>query len=760
MYCFLSGRVPVDLTAMTTLIILTFAGYVHADEAFSGFSSPAVITLLSTFFIGAAFYQTGLSDKIANLLFKLCKTNEFLNVTAIMICAGTLSAFLSNIAVTAILMPAVSSISLRAQIPAARLFIPLSFASVLGGTITMVGTAPNIIATQMLHEGGFEPFDLFSFSPIGLCIFATGTATMLLFGRHLLPQGNLQNLHTESDIYEVYKLDERLFSISIPKDSSLDGETLGSLRFGSVLGVAVVAIVREKSGYIVPRATDKVYHGDQLIVRGKFEQLKSLLDLKSFLIRELPFEILSKLLNDRHYFSLELNEDSKWLGQTLNEVDDKLPNSEIVALRKNDRFVAGAFKTRALQAGDIITIVSESSDDSFKTLMEENSLKKVEENELEKICARLFTVAITESSSVVNKTIQDSNLENLLSVTIVGVIRNSSLLSTKSPGLTIKKGDLLLISSEKFRVKTLTRIENLEINPRAPKKALKAEGVGVGEVSLTPRSELVGKTLSDINFREKYGLQVLALWREGKPVRTGLANIPFKFGDALLLFGSKKQFNLIQEDPDFVLLSGASKEFSKREKKIPFAIISILILICLVALNIQPVHTAAFAAAIFLVLTRTITMEQAYRRIEWRIIFLVACILPVGIAMQRSGAAELLANSVISAVGSHGLYAVMIALFLLATLMSQAIDGTLAVILLGPIAIEAANSFKIQPHLFMMTIAIAASIAFLTPFSHRSHLLVMSAGGYRNIDYLKTGLAVTISSMVTIFLLLPYLFGF
>ena len=178
-------------------------------------------------------------------------------------------------------------------------------------------------------------------------------------------------------------------------------------------------------------------------------------------------------------------------------------------------------------------------------------------------------------------------------------------------------------------------------------------------------------------------------------------------------------------------------------------------MIAFVVSGFQPIHVAAFTAATLVVLTGALTMEEAYRAIEWRVIFLVAAVLPVGFAMEKSGAALLLANTLTDLAGPLGPYAILGALVVLSSLLSQGLDGAPAVVLLTPVAIQPAQQLNMNPYPIMMGIALAASAAFMTPFSHKANLLVMGAGGYRAADYVRVGTPLTILLLILLVLLTP-----
>jgi di/tricarboxylate transporter len=315
------------------------------------------------------------------------------------------------------------------------------------------------------------------------------------------------------------------------------------------------------------------------------------------------------------------------------------------------------------------------------------------------------------------------------------------------------------MAGEPSKIVRLLEMGNLSLESKVVEPLLESDEIGVLEATLAPRSSVAGKTLGELSFRDRYGLQVLAVWREGGLVRTSLAGLSLRFGDALFLQGCRHKLTQLASDPDFVVLSEKS-QIPRRTKKAPFALLALGVMVGFVATGFQPIQVAAFSAATFAVLTGAIKMEEAYRAIEWRAIFLVAAVLPVGFAMERTGAALLLAQNVTDFAGPLGPYAVLAAMVVLSSLISQGLDGAPAVVLLAPVVVQTAQQLGISPYPIMMGVGLAASAAFMTPFSHKANLLVMGAGGYRSMDYLKVGTPLTILLVILMVLLIPVFFPF
>jgi len=279
----------------------------------------------------------------------------------------------------------------------------------------------------------------------------------------------------------------------------------------------------------------------------------------------------------------------------------------------------------------------------------------------------------------------------------------------------------------------------------------------MAEVLLAPRSRLIGETLTDIQFREKFNLSVLAILRDGRPRRTGLAELPLRFGDTLLVQGPRQNLRILQREPDFVVLSDLQTAPAIRAHKAPVAGLLLLAMLVPVVLGWLPIAASALLAGLLMVLTKCLTMDEAYSSIEWKAVFLVAGTLPLGIAMEKTGTAEFLAGFLVDAVGDLGPMALLAGFYVLTNLLTQFMSNAASTVLIAPIAIGAAQQIGSDPHALLMAVAIAASAGFLTPVAHQSNVLVMGPGGYRFADYFKVGLPLNLLTFVVTSLLVPLL---
>jgi di/tricarboxylate transporter len=226
-----------------------------------------------------------------------------------------------------------------------------------------------------------------------------------------------------------------------------------------------------------------------------------------------------------------------------------------------------------------------------------------------------------------------------------------------------------------------------------------------------------------------------------------------------LLYGPRERLRVLGLEPDFLVLTEAAQE-APRLSKAPVALLIMAAVLTPVILDLLPIAIAAVAGVVLMILTRCLTMEEAYRAIELKAVFLIAGMLPLGIAMEQTGAARFLAEGMVGLVGPLGPLAVMAGLFILAALASQVMPNPAVAVLLAPIALNTATDLGISPYPLMMAVAVSASAAFLSPVGHSANILVMGPGGYRFADYTKVGIPLTLVVLVVVLLVLPIFWPF
>ena len=703
--------------------------------------------------------HTGVADLVGTRVHQIFGSREVPLIIAIMSVAGVLSAFMNNIAAVAVMLPAIASLARKAKISPSRLFMPLSFGAILGGTTTLVGTPPNILAAEMLSERGMDSFSLFDFAPMGLILLGVGILYMVTLGRYLLPSRNIGDVRNETDeLSEMYELRENLSSIKILPDSPLAGKTLKEARLGSALGIQILAIISHGKKRLAPKSSTRLQVQDILIAKGPYEQLDQLLRIQSLNMAKTSEQHFQKARQQISVLTAKILPDSSLVGKTIGEVwFRKRFNVFVVAIRRAGDLLEREIVQEPIHPNDELLIAV--GNDTDQTKIESQADFVVGETPAEvlsQLRRHIFVLHVPAESSLVDHSLGEIRIGELVGLSIVGLIRKQNLSVNLQPDQKIKADDELFVTGERERINELLSLGDVDLQ-KGVETDLESEDVGVIEATLTPRSGAADRTLSELNFRERHQLQVLAIWREGRPLHHDLADLPLRFGDALLLQGTWDRIHLFGANSDFMTLSESVQE-PRRTNKAPVALGGLLLMIGCVVSGWQPIHVAAFVAATAVVLGRAITMEEAYRSVEWRAIFLVAAVLPVGIAMERTGAALLISELVTEHAGPYGPYAILAGLFCLSSLLSQCLDGAPAVVLLTPVALQTAEQMGISPYTIMMGVSLAASAAFMTPFSHKANLLVMGAGGYTVKDYLRVGTPLTIVLLILMVVLVPVFF--
>ncbi len=673
--------------------------------------------------------------------------------------------FMNNIAATAVLMPAVASLGRRAHLPPSRLFLPLAFGAILGGTGTLVGTPPNILAAAMLRDRGLEPFGLFDFTPFGLVLLLGGVVFMLTLGRRLLPGRRAATSGRQSELADLYGLHEGLFSIRIPPASQLDGATLRETRLGTTLGVQLLGIARGEDWRLAPKDDMRLLAGDELVVQGDAEEVQQMLRLQGVDVGSattLGTATTGEIgAPDAGVTALRARvaSASPLVGSTLASTRFRERwRVFVIAVERDGEVHVDRLGSLLLEEGDLLYGLF--GGDAPEIAADVLGIEETGAAALDRLEDQpLLVIRVPENSALLASGAGVEWMGRLMELTVVAVERGDEVLWGPGPQVRFEAGDQLFVKGRERRLRALLRMGGVELTAGVSAPTFESEEVGMAEATLAPRSGLAGRSLEEIAFRDRYGVQVLAIWREGKAIRSGLAQLALRVGDALLLQGRRGRLGLLSRERDLVVLSDVAEE-PRRLKKAPYAVGCLALMIGLVVTGIAPIQVAAFASASLIVLCGALTMEEAYRAVEWRAIFLVAAILPVGSAMESSGTAALLASSVMDVAGPAGPYAVLAALVLLSSLLSQCLDGAPAVVLLTPVVLEAASGLGLSPYPLMMGVALAASAAFMTPFSHKANLLVMGAGGYRSMDYLRVGTPLTVVLLAAIVWMVPLIFPF
>ena len=336
--------------------------------------------------------------------------------------------------------------------------------------------------------------------------------------------------------------------------------------------------------------------------------------------------------------------------------------------------------------------------------------------------------------------------------------REGTLQFMPEPDEVILGGDLLLLQGRREDLDVLVGLQELTIRQESSANpgVFESDRLATLEATLAPQSPLAGERVSDINFHDKFGLALVAIWRSGKAIRSDLDHLEVLHGDALLLVGPRTKLSLMNDNEDFLVLTPVSVP-GVDTRLAPLATLIMLGVVTSVLIGWLPIAIAAILGASLMVLTRCLNMEQAYRAIDWRAVFLIAGMLPLGIAMQETGTAEYLAATVMTTLGDFGPWPVIVGLYALTAAATMIIPTAALVVLMSPIVLSTCAEMGIEPHTAMMAVAMAASASFTSPIAHPTNILVMGPGGYRFSDYLKVGVPLTIVIFVAVMIFLPML---
>ena len=360
--------------------------------------------------------------------------------------------------------------------------------------------------------------------------------------------------------------------------------------------------------------------------------------------------------------------------------------------------------------------------------------------DLYRLRERLFELRIPKDSPLAGKSLMESGLGSEWHVNVLNIRRGRSRLDAPRAEERLEEGDRLLVQGRIEEVAGSEALATRVLADGSDAGPLETGSLRVVEATLAPRSNAAGKTLRQLDFREKLGLTVLAIWHEGQPRRTNLVDLPLQHGDALLVRGRADRIRLLARDPDFLLLEAEQIPPLRPDRAI-WAVAGMLLMIILATLGIA-ISIAAFVGAAVVIMAGCLTAEELYQAVDWRSIVFIGAMLPMTTALTTTGVAAAAVNGVLGAVGHTPLLAVA-ALLGVGIVANQVIPSIAATVLMVPIALQVAASTGGNPTAFVMAVIAATGTTF-TPISNPVNLLVMGPGSYRMADYVKVGLPLAL----------------
>ncbi len=760
---FISEVVRMDVVALMVLGALAVTGLVNATEAFAGFSNSAVITVWAMFILSEGLTRTGIADIIGRQVMRLGGRREVPLIFVIMVTGAVLSAFMNNIGVAALMLPVVVEVARRTGIAASRLLMPLAYSTLLGGLTTLIGTPPNLLISEAMVRNGEQAFGLFDFTPLGGAVMIIGVLFVALFGRFLLPivSGKHDKHVSQRSLRAQYKLQERTFMMHVPMSSILVGKTLAESRIGTSTGLIILSLLRDGRSETLPGRQTVIRGGDGLLVQGRLDQFRELRRWSDLVIeREAPV-LKSMVASKVVYASVTIAEGSPVVAELVRHAAFRTRfDVAVVGIMRKDGYRLTNLAYVPIKAGDQVLVQGEV--DAIAQLQKHPDFDLVDIFTPERLAEqyhtdeRMFVVRLPKHSDLVEETLKKSRLAEVFDFRVIAVFRDGELKVMPRGGEVLLGGDLLLIEGQQGDLDVLRGLQELEIDTKVPANvgAFESERLTLMDATLDPRSTLGGRTVGELNFRERYGIELAGIWREGQTVGTHLADERLQVGDALLLLGPHERLKLLATDSEFLILTPLGQE-PPDTRRAPLAALIMLAVVGVVMMGNAPISVAAVIGGTIMVLTGCLNMEQAYRAIDWRAIFLIAGMLPLGTAMQETGAATFLAGQVMELLGDAGPWPVIMGLYILTAMATMIIPTAALVVLMSPIVLSAMADMGLQPETAMMAVAIAASASFTSPISHPANILVMGPGGYKFVDYLKVGVPLTIVVFITVMILLP-----
>ncbi|PUU91619.1 MULTISPECIES: SLC13 family permease [Halanaerobium] len=580
---FIWEPMPISLMAVLVPIALTIfsdLSQMTVEDALSGFGNPATITVMAMFVFSAGIQRSGAVQLLGDRISKLTGKNPKRQITLISALTGSTSAVINNTPVVAALIPMVRELGRKTDVSPSKLLIPLSYAAMLGGTVTLIGTSTNLLASQVSERMLGHPFSMFEFSLLGLIVLFIGIVYLLTVGYKLTPA----RLEVEDDLTDEYEMRSYLTEVLVGEDCSFVGKSFDEIAENKDLDYDIIRIIRNGKQFMEPLNAKTVRVGDHLIIRAKQDTLLELTNSKG-----------------------------------------------------------------------------------MKTLPE--------------------------------MVVDDDSIEQPLA------------------------GETLV------------------------------------EVVVPAHSFLVNKTLKEINFLERYDCNVLALRRGEELTHQRMEDYRFQPGDLLLLLSTEKTLNRLRKNSNFIIDREYDPNLFDR-KKMYISLAVLVFFIGSVSLGIIPVAIAALSGAFLMAFSGCINKNDFFNAIDWEVYFLLSGLIPMGMAIERSGTAAYIAAQINNLAAIFQPIFILMIIYLLTSLLTNLISNNASVLLMLPIAVGTAEQLGINPFAFVITTTFAASAAFASPVGYQTNLMVYSSGGFKFKDFIIVGAPLQILLTVIVPLLVKMIWGF
>ena len=375
----------------------------------------------------------------------------------------------------------------------------------------------------------------------------------------------------------------------------------------------------------------------------------------------------------------------------------------------------------------------------------------------------LLAAVVDEDSVLIGKKITETPLTKMKEVRIIEVQRKGERLMRGLDELELTESDRLLLKVHSSHIQSLKEMKGIDF-PASEEGDLGLVNLELREARILegiigPYSSMIGKSISQMNFRQKYGAIILAVHRQGQNLQTNFKELKLAFGDTLLVEGPMDGINRLREDKDFISLT-APKQRKFRESRAPIAIATLALVVVLAAFKVMPIAALALLAAVFVVLSGCLSPEDAYEAIDWKILFLIFGMLAIGFAVERTGGAELIAEGVINVVGDLHPIVIISIIYLMTVIITELISNNATAVLLTPLVVQMANQMDLDARPLVVAVMFGASACFATPIGYQTNTYVYGAGGYKFSDFPKVGLLLNVILWIVATMAIPWLFPF
>jgi di/tricarboxylate transporter len=772
---FATSLIRMDLTALFVLVALAVTGLVTPTQALSGFSNSAVVIVWAMFILSAGLSRTGISSLIGAQLLRIAGKSEGRLIAILMGVSALLSSIMNNIGVAAMFLPITLEIARRTKRPPSRLLLPMAYGALHGGLILLIGTATNLIVQDALVEAGLTPLGILDFAPGGLIILIVSVTYMVLIGRRFLPDRQQLRAFSANDpvmvnrVDDPYALNERLATLILSEDNALVGKTLSESRIGQALGLTVLSIQRKDGQWVRAKTNTLLEGGDRLLVLGRLDRIDEICQCPLFLVDDERPVAESLLAGNVDLAELLISPESPFVGKSLHQIDLRGKfHINVLGILQGEVIRRTNLQTLVLHEGDRLLILGPTEE--INAFEQHPGFRRLGINDVSNylLDERLLSLRIPEESALVGQTLKESRLGAAYGITVVRILRNGDKWEPSrkdwhlpTPEFELEAGDVMIVEGRPVDIEVLRGLQSLDVERKAEVdfQELTSGSIQMVEVMLSPYSKMAGKNLRESHFREKYHVSVLAIWRRDRVFRSGLGDLTLQHGDALLCYGTVENLRAMARERDFVVLKMDLQEPPLIEKAPIAAVIMVGVVLTSIILD-MPIAITAIAGSALMVLSGALTMEKAYESIDWKSIFLIAAMLPLGIAIQETGAAALIGSWVVDVIGGFGPTAILAGLMALVIIGKMVMPAPVLAVIMAPIALNAAFTLGISPTAYILGIAYALASSFVSPLAHPVNTMVMTPGSYRFTDYVKHGLPISLIVIVISILLLPMIYPY